>query len=204
MRFNTKLFALLVLATFVILNDTACTQEKQNTEKPTVQATKSPAVPATPARISFVDKVSPATKGKAIDFTFKVDGKEVSFKDYTKNKVVFLNFWGTWCGPCRREIPDIIQVSKDLEGKDIVIIGIPQEGEIPVASAEAKVKAFAEKNGIPYLNIIDGKRELAKGYGGINAVPTTFIIDKKGIIAETIVGGRDKDSFMESIKRVLK
>ena len=81
----------------------------------------------TSGEVYTLKSVSKATKGKAIDFTWNDGKKDVSFSQYTRGKVVFLNFWGTWCGPCRREIPDIIQISKDLKDKDFVVVGIALE-----------------------------------------------------------------------------
>jgi len=210
MRLSSKLFFVSVLSAIVLFSETACTQENKNPGRPaTIQSKEATASPKPPLLmnilLSVVENVSEATKGNAVDFTFKLDGKEVSFKEYTKDKVVFLNFWGTWCGPCRREIPDIIEVFQDLKNKDFVVVGIPQERDPATAQEKMdKVKAFAEANGIPYLNVVDAKRTLGASYGGINAVPTTFIIDKKGKIAESIVGGQNKEAFMHSINRVLK
>ena len=153
-------------------------------------------------KVYSIESVSSATKGKAVDFTWVENGKKVSFAELTKDKVVLLNFWGTWCPPCRREIPDLVALSKELKGKAFVIIGIPLE-RMPNGAVDA-VKEFAKKNNIEYINICDLNRKLDQAYGNIEAVPTTFIIDKQGNIAETIVGGRDKESFLQSINRVLK
>lgn len=117
-----------------------------------------------------------------------------------KGKVVFINFWGTWCPPCRREIPDIIEINKELSGKDFIVVGIAMER---ASDPISQVQSFAEKNGINYINFINIP-ELSEAYGGIPAVPTTFIVDKNGNIAEKIVGMRDKAGFMQSINRVLK
>src|SRR5688572_27362432 len=74
-------------------------------------ATKEAAAPAA-SSVATVESVSAAKSGKATDFAWKADGKTVSFSEFTKGKVTFLNFWATWCPPCRREIPDIIEISK--------------------------------------------------------------------------------------------
>jgi len=135
------------------------------------------------------------------DFTWEVEGKKVSFKEFTKGKVVFLNVWGTWCGPCRREIPDIIEIAKDLKDKDFVIIGIASERQ--VSTAKEKVSNYVKKAGINYINLLDNKQELASLLR-IEVVPTTFMIGKDGKVAEVIRGGKSKAGFMQSINQILE
>jgi thiol-disulfide isomerase/thioredoxin len=147
-----------------------------------------------------ISQVVPGKNNSIPDFKFEKDGKFISFKEFVKGKVVFINFWGTWCPPCRREIPDIIEINKELSGKDFIVVGIAMER---AADPISQVQSFAQKNGINYINFINIP-ELSEAYGGIPAVPTTFIVDKSGNIAEKIVGMRDKAGFMQSINRVLK
>ncbi len=149
-----------------------------------------------------INSVASPKDGHIVDFKFTQDGKERSFAELTKNKVLFINFWGTWCGPCRREIPDIIEISKDLKGKDFMVIGIALEHATATAAA-TKVSEYGTDKGIEYINFI-GNDDLKRAYGGIPAVPTTLIVDKTGKIVEKIVGMRDKNTFMASINRVLK
>ncbi|MEJ5285897.1 MAG: hypothetical protein CH6_2859 [Candidatus Kapaibacterium sp.] len=151
----------------------------------------------------FVPKsITPAKPGNIVDFVWVQNGKEVKFSDYTKGKIVLLNFWGTWCPPCRREIPDLIEVHNEGETKDFVVVGITLERD--VVNAETNVKDFAKQKGIKYLNIIDKDQSIARAYGGINAVPTTFIINKQGKIVETLVGARMKQDFIDAINRARK
>lgn len=136
---------------------------------------------------------------KAADFIFEIEGKEYKFSEITKNKVVFLNFWGTWCPPCRNEIPDIIEIQKQLIDKNFIVIGIASER----SDAEInKVISFAKVNGINYPNFMKTK-ELADYYGGIKYVPSTFLINKQGIVVDEKVGGNSKEVFMKWIEPVL-
>jgi len=155
-----------------------------------------------PTPVYNIGKIAPVKDGFLVDFKFNQDGKERSFAELTKNKVVFLNFWGTWCPPCRRELPDIIQMNKELAGKDFIAIGVALEHD-PPAVATKKVTDFGTDKGIEYINFI-GNEEIKAAYGGIPAVPTTYIIDKNGKIIEKIVGGRDKATFMASVSKLLK
>jgi thiol-disulfide isomerase/thioredoxin len=145
-------------------------------------------------------EVKPDSPKKAIDFTFDYDGKEYKFSDITKNKVVFLNFWGTWCGPCRNEIPSIIEIQKELGTKDFIVIGMACERS---ESEINKVVSFVSTNSINYVNFMRTK-EIADYYGGIKFIPSTFLIDKNGIVVDEKVGGNSKEAFMTWIKTVLK
>lgn len=147
-----------------------------------------------------INSVKTSTQsGSAVDFTFTYNGKETSFSEFTKGKVVFLNFWGTWCPPCRKEIPDIISIQNDLKDKNFMVIGIAMERDRDPMS---KVQSFSKTQGINYINFIS-TNDLINAYGGVSAVPTTMIIDKDGKIAEKIVGMRTKAQFMASVNKVL-
>lgn len=149
-----------------------------------------------------VTSVTQGKGGKVADFTFDQGGKQVKFSELTKGKTVFLNFWGTWCPPCRRELPDIVKINKELSGKKFIVIGVALERGNDVSENIKKVADFASTNGLDYINLIDGKRELQAAFGGIRAVPTTFII-KDGVIKVSHEGMDDYNGFMEKIKPYL-
>jgi cytochrome c biogenesis protein CcmG/thiol:disulfide interchange protein DsbE len=138
-----------------------------------------------------------AQNKRAPGFTLKTaDGKTVQLSKM-KGKVVVLNFWATWCGPCRREIPEFIEVYGKLKLKGVEFVGIALDNE-----GWAKVTPFVTKNAITYP-IVLGNEALQKAYGGIEAIPTTFIIDKKGNISDKTVGGLDKKQLEKMISAVL-
>ncbi|OGU95145.1 MAG: hypothetical protein A2220_03215 [Ignavibacteria bacterium RIFOXYA2_FULL_35_10] len=214
--YRFKTFAIFGLISFVLVTNTACTQEKTNEQQDVkialntgnnpheMLASNASGVENTAiGKVIQIETVAKQKQGFAVDFTWKENGNSTKFSDFTKGKVVLLNFWGTWCPPCRREIPDLVEVSKELANKDFVLIGIALERGADVTSNITKVSDFMKSNGIPYNNFI-GVEAITNAYGGIAAVPTTYIIDKNGKISETIVGMRGKSDFMESIKRVLK
>ncbi len=155
---------------------------------------------AKPKDVFTVSNVVKGAKNSVPNFEFTTDGKKMTFKEFSKGKVVFINFWGTWCPPCRREIPDIIKINSELSQKNFMVVGMASER---VADPVDKVAEYATTNGLNYPNFIVTK-ELVDAFGGLEAVPTTFIVDGNGVIVEKIVGMRDKETFLTSIKRVLK
>ncbi len=148
-----------------------------------------------------IESVTKAPYGSAPDFSWKQDGKVHKFSELTKGKYVFLNFWGTWCPPCRREIPDIIQISNEMNGKGLIVVGIALERN--AATAIDGVKRFAKAKNIPYMIFVDTKQELATAYGGINSVPTSFFLDKDSKIAQAFTGAASKPTFMNIIKNIM-
>ncbi len=139
-------------------------------------------------------QAAPATENPtAPDFTLKdLNGKDVTLSSL-KGKLVFVNFWATWCGPCRQEIPSFIDLV-DKYGKDgFTVLGIaldPREFE--------KVPGFASDMGINYPILYD-KIGVSELYGGIRSIPTTFVIDREGKVLGQIVGSRPHDVFEEII-----
>ena len=140
---------------------------------------------------------------KAADFVWEQNGKQVTFSEYTKGKYVLLNFWGTWCPPCRREIPDIISVAKDMESKGLVVIGAALERTNSTTEALSGVQDYWSSNGMNYPIVI-ASEELVNAYGGIQSVPSTFLINDKGEIVNTIVGMRTKADFLAEINKMMK
>lgn len=212
---NKSSKAFLVLAVFLVLasTQTACTQQKKDINtQPKAElnsgATATEAVAATYANIFPISKVAAPVANKIVDISFMKDGKEMSLLEYTKGKYVFLNFWGTWCPPCRAEIPHIVEIQSEL-GADLVVVGISLERAGEMKDAIKTAGEFSAKNNINYMNIVVNnanplKANLAAAYGGLQYVPTTFLIDKSGNVFEMIQGGRSKEAFMESINKMKK
>jgi peroxiredoxin len=127
-----------------------------------------------------------AHEGKAApEFTLKdPDGREVSLSSL-KGKVVFLNFWATWCPPCKEEIPSMMKLNQKMAGKPFQMLAVSiDEGGKDAVTAFFKSSGF----NLPFLN--DPEQKLGKVYG-ITGVPETFIIDKQGLVVKKVIGGMD-------------
>lgn len=152
-------------------------------ETPRTTATTSYALP--PGELS----------GVAAGFTLSdVNGRQVSLSDF-KGQVVILDFWATWCPPCKREIPDFVKLQSEYGSKGVQIVGIALD-------QPEKVKAFARDNGMNYP-VLMGTDEVSAHYGGVESIPTTFIIDKTGRIVTKYEGFRTKETFESQIKQLL-
>ncbi|MFP5501938.1 MAG: TlpA disulfide reductase family protein [Candidatus Sericytochromatia bacterium] len=137
------------------------------------------------------------TLGKAADFNLtSIEGKKFSLADF-KGKVVILDFWATWCPPCREEIPDFIALQKQYRSQGLEIVGVSVDREGP-----SVVKKFGEEYGINYTSLMADDKVTA-AYGGIRGLPTTFVIDRQGNIIKKYVGAQPKATFEKDVKALL-
>ena len=139
----------------------------------------------------------------AIDFTLKDQyGNTHTLSDY-KGKTIFLNFWATWCPPCRAEMPDIQKLYEEFqqEEEDIVILGVaaPSLGR---EKSEEGIKGFLEENGYTYPVLMDTEAEAFQAYG-INSFPTTFMIDKDGNVFGYIPGQLSEETMRDIIRQTV-
>jgi thiol-disulfide isomerase/thioredoxin len=126
----------------------------------------------------------------APDFVLKdLKGNDVSLSAY-KGKVIFLNFWATWCGPCRKEIPGFVEAYSEHRDKGMIIIGISVD-----ESGPDSVLRFAESYKINYP-VVMGTQKIVRDYQPGNFIPATIIIDKAGKIRERHVGYMNKATLI--------
>jgi peroxiredoxin len=138
-----------------------------------------------------------ADADRAPDFTLPaLSGKPVHLSDY-QGRVVLLDFWATWCGPCRMEIPHFKQLTEKYGGRGFVVLGVSLDD----TGAEV-VRPFVADHEIAYPVVI-GDQYTANRYGGVSALPTTFLIDRQGRVVKKYVGYRDLETFEEDIKPLL-
>lgn len=134
----------------------------------------------------------------APDFTlYTVNGEKIKLSDYS-GKIVILDFWATWCPPCKRSIPDLISIQKEYEGK-VVVIGI----SLDYPTMRNDLESFINEIEINYPVVI-GTQDVVMDYGDIRAIPTTFIINGDGNIVNEFVGLIPKATLINGINSILK
>ncbi|MDW0115601.1 thiol-disulfide oxidoreductase ResA [Sporosarcina thermotolerans] len=143
------------------------------------------------------DKVKVLAVGdKAPDFELvDLDGNKQRLSDY-KGEGVFLNFWGTWCPPCKREMPDMEEQYNAFKEKGVHVLSV-NSGE-----SNLKVDTFRDQYGLTFPIVIDKAKDIRDLYN-IQPLPTTFLIDKDGRIKKIIITEMTRDeiiSYMESIQ----
>ncbi len=137
-------------------------------------------------------------KVKAPDFVLtSTTGKTVKLSDY-KGKIVIVDFWATWCPPCRKGVPDLIDLQNKYKEK-LMIIGI----SLDQGKTKDDVNPFIKNYGINYPVVYYNEKVL-NDYGGIESIPTSFIIDKDGNVVNKHVGLYPKYIYEEEIKELLK
>jgi peroxiredoxin len=134
----------------------------------------------------------------APNFTLKdATGADVKLSDY-RGKVVLLNFWATWCGPCKIEIPWFMDFQQQYRDRDFAVLGVSMDDD-----GWKSVKPYVAEHKINY-RIVIGTEELTQQYGGVESLPTTFIVDREGRIASVHVGLVSKREYQDEILNLLE
>jgi peroxiredoxin len=162
---------------------------RSGTEGRTSGAAKGQGAGSIPANAGAIGSTAP-------DFELTdLSGKKVRLSDL-KGKVVILDFWATWCGPCRMEIPDLVKLQSKYGAKGLTIVGLT------VTSPEKDVRSFAQAQGMNYPVLLDAD-DLTNRYGGIVGIPTTFVVDRQGRITQKFIGVMSTQTFEEAIQPLL-
>jgi peroxiredoxin len=133
----------------------------------------------------------------APDFSLEsLDGKTVRLSDL-RGKAVLLNFWATWCGPCKIEMPWFVELQNQYASQGFQIIGVAMD-----EASKEDIGKFAKDMGVNYPILI-GKEAVGEQYGGVPALPETFVIGRDGKIVDKILGLRGKAEIEDSIKKAL-
>ena len=157
--------------------------------------------------ISQKDKVKKALQdiNKAPDFTLQAINDSIYTLSNLKGKVVLINFWATWCGPCRMEIPEFNEFQKNYHEKGLEILGIS------VSDNKKQLKNFTKSFAIDYPLLYGSTKDMNKimrDYGGIYAVPSSFLIGRTGQIVWSYPGAilknYDPQTFADLIYRIEK
>jgi len=143
---------------------------------------------------------APAILGKttpAPDFTLdSLDGKSLRLSDL-RGKAVLLNFWATWCGPCKIETPWLVELQNQYGSQGLQVIGVAMDD-----SGKDEIAKFAKDMGVNYPVLL-GKEAVGDAYGGVPALPESFFIGRDGKIVDRIIGLKGRADIEDSVKRAL-
>jgi thiol-disulfide isomerase/thioredoxin len=145
-----------------------------------------------PEAPSILSRSTPAP-----DFTLEsLDGKTMKLSDL-RGKAVVLNFWATWCGPCKIETPWLVEMQQQYGNQGLQVVGVAMDD-----SGKDEIAKFAKDMGVNYP-ILLGKEAVGDEYGGVPALPESFFIGRDGKIVDRIIGLKGKADIEDSIKKAL-
>jgi len=141
-----------------------------------------------------IEKAQQASQEKLEKAQEDAREKLVVAVDQLAGKGVVLNFWASWCGPCRRELPSIVKLHEEFKDKGLVILGVNDEDK-------GTAKSFAGKAGLTFPTLDDSSQKLHRQYR-VNSIPTIFLIDREGKIVRFLKGSRDEESLRKVLQTV--
>ncbi|MGA3134180.1 MAG: TlpA disulfide reductase family protein [Terracidiphilus sp.] len=209
MRRNTLVLGatLLILAIFAWAGWANCEYRRQQAERQLANAGQGELVPAPDA--GTPQFVSPLNGKTAPAFALNdPSGNKVSLASY-RGKAVMINFWATWCGPCRIETPWIVELRQKYAAQGFEVLAVDTEGDdlknddkAGWAKATAAARKFIAQEEIPYPVLLDGD-SIDREYGGLDNLPTSFFVDRKGVVVAAQVGLTSEQDIESKIQKAL-
>jgi cytochrome c biogenesis protein CcmG/thiol:disulfide interchange protein DsbE len=209
MRRNTLVLSavVLILAIFAWAGWANWEYRRQAAERLLAGAAKGELVPS-PAG-GAAQYVSPLSGKPAPAFALEdLTGKKITLASY-RGKAVLINFWATWCAPCRLETPWLIELRNKYAAQGFEILGVDTEGDdlqksdtAGWAKDKAAVGKFAAEMKVPYPVLMDGD-SISRDYGGLDDLPASFFVDRKGTVVAAQVGLTSESEIEEKIEKAL-
>ncbi len=156
-----------------------------------------------------IEAQTPLLNKPAPNFTLQdLSGKEVSLSSY-RGKAVLINFWATWCGPCKIETPWLVQLRNKFAPQGFEVLGVSSEGDdaTPQQKSQweqdkAAIEQFAKQEKMPYPVLLGGD-SIAQPYGGVDALPTSFYVNRKGVVVAMQIGLTSESDMEANIRKAL-
>jgi thiol-disulfide isomerase/thioredoxin len=198
---------LLLLAIFAWAGWANWEYRRQEAERRLADVGQGELVPATGD--NGAQTVSPLNGKPAPEFDLKdLTGNKVSLESY-RGKAVLINFWATWCGPCRLETPWIVELRNKYAAQGFEVLGVDTEGDdlekndkAGWAKATAAAGKFVAEEKISYPVLLDGD-SISRDYGGLDDLPTSFFVDRKGVVVAAQVGLTSESDIESKIEKAL-
>jgi cytochrome c biogenesis protein CcmG/thiol:disulfide interchange protein DsbE len=198
---------LLILAIFAWAGWANWEYRRQAAER--LLATEAKGVLAPDASGGAPQYVSPLTGKPAPAFTLEdLKGRKVSLASF-KGKAVLVNFWATWCAPCKLETPWLVELRNKYAAEGFEVVGISTEGDdlkpddkAGRAHDRAAVQKFVDEMKVPYPVLLDGD-SLAQKYGGLDSMPTSFYLDRNGVVVAGQMGLSSESEMEASIRKAM-
>ncbi len=183
MKVLVTAFVLFSATLFVV----SCSSEKAQSKNTTKTTTTENYPSTTPVAQS---------DASVLQFTASdLDGNMQNSSTWVGKQPLVINFWGTWCPPCRKEIPDLVRLYKEYHPKGVEIVGLA------VRDTPEKVRAFSKKNGMEWVMLM-ANNEVAYKFK-ISSVPTTIFVDRNGKVVEKFIGMRGYEAFKKAFESIL-
>jgi cytochrome c biogenesis protein CcmG/thiol:disulfide interchange protein DsbE len=204
---NTLVFTavLLILAAFALAGWTNWKYRKQAAQRPLASTAKANLAPD--AAGAAPQYVSPLQGKPAPAFTLEdLSGRRVSLADY-KGKALLIDFWATWCAPCRIETPWLIDLRNQYAPQGFEVLAISADDldsrdPVRLSGEKREIASFVQRMHMPYPVLLDAD-SISKPYGGLDALPTSFFVDRNGIVVAAQMGLTSKDEIEANIRKAL-
>ncbi len=140
----------------------------------------------------------PARAEKIPDFRLpEVSSGEIIDTTNLRGQVLLINFWATWCGPCRKEMPELDRLYREYSGRGFTVIGVSVD-----RASRSRISKFVRSRGISYP-VVRGSSKLSRRYGGVSAIPASFLIGADGEIIKKLQGYVSEEKLRPLVEKAL-